>query len=51
MRFSSLRFEEELPVILTGAQFMYISRFPTLLNQVHTRVADPVVRVVGTVKL
>ena len=47
---SSLRFDEE-PVIVTGAQFMYISRFPILLNQVQARVAVPVGRVVGIVKL
>ena len=36
-------------VMLTGAQFMYISRLPTLLNQVHARVASPVGRSVGIV--
>lgn len=41
----------EPPVSVTGAQFMYISRFPTLLNQVQARVALPVGRVVGIVKL
>jgi hypothetical protein len=34
----------------TGAQFMYISRLPILLNQVQANVAVPVGRVVGTVK-
>lgn len=29
------------PVTVIGAQFMYISRFPTLLNQVHARVYSP----------
>lgn len=48
---SSLRLEEELLVSVTGAQFMYISRLPILLNQVQAKVADPVGRDVGTVKL
>jgi hypothetical protein len=47
---SSLRLDDD-PVRVTGAQFMYISRFPTLLNQVHARVAFPVGRDVGMVKL
>ena len=29
------------PVTLTEAQFMYISRFPTLLNQVQASVYAP----------
>ena len=29
------------PVTVTGAQFMYISRLPILLNQVHARVYWP----------
>jgi hypothetical protein len=37
--------------MLIGAQFMYISRFPILLNQVQASVAEPVGREVGTVKL
>lgn len=45
---SSLRLEED-PDRVTGAQFMYISRLPILLNQVQARVASPVGRVVGTV--
>lgn len=36
---------------VTGAQFMYISRFPTLLNQVQASVALPDGRSVGMVKL
>jgi hypothetical protein len=47
---SSLRLDEA-PVMVTGAQFMYISRFPILLNQVHARVAVPVGSDVGIVKL
>jgi hypothetical protein len=39
------------PVMVIGAQFMYISRLPILLNQVQARTAEPVGRVVGTVKL
>jgi len=46
---SALRLEEPA-VIVTGAQFMYISRLPTLLNQVQAKVAVPVGRLVGTVK-
>lgn len=44
------RFEDEA-VSEIGAQFMYISRFPTLLNHVHARVAVPVGKSVGIVKL
>ena len=32
---------EEPPVTVTGAQFMYISRLPILLNQVHASVYSP----------
>lgn len=46
---SSSRFEEDA-VSVTGAQFIYISRLPTLLNHVQARVAVPVGRDVGTVK-
>jgi hypothetical protein len=46
---SSLRFEA-LAVRVTGAQFIYISRLPILLNQVQARVTSPVGRVVGMVK-
>lgn len=46
---SALRLAEP-DVMVTGAQFMYISRLPTLLNQVHAKVAVPVGRLVGTVK-
>jgi hypothetical protein len=42
---------DEPPVRVTGAQFMYISRLPILLNQVHASVASPVGRLVGIVKL
>lgn len=35
------RLEEPLETV-TGAQFMYISRLPTLLNHVHARVYSPV---------
>ena len=31
----------EAPVTVTGAQFMYISRFPIRLNQVHAKVYWP----------
>jgi hypothetical protein len=44
-----LRFEADA-VRVTGAQFMYISRLPILLNQVQAKVAVPVGRDVGTVK-
>jgi hypothetical protein len=47
---SSLRFAAAA-VRVTGAQFMYISRFPILLNQVQARVAVPVGKVVGIVKV
>jgi len=40
---------EEAAVRVIGAQFIYISRFPTLLNQVHAITAVPVGRSVGTV--
>ena len=36
---------------LIDAQFMYISRLPTLLNQVHARVYAPGLIPVGIVKL
>lgn len=38
------------PVTLTDAQFMYISRLPTLLNQVHARVYAPGAMPVGMAK-
>jgi hypothetical protein len=47
---SSLLLDDD-PVRVTGAQFMYISRLPTLLNQVHARVALPVGTVSGILKL
>jgi hypothetical protein len=37
--------------MVIGAQFIYISRFPILLNQVQASVAEPVGRLLGTVKL
>lgn len=46
---SSLRFEEA-PEIVIGAQFMYISRLPILLNQVQASTAVPVGRLDGMVK-
>lgn len=46
---SSLRLDEDA-VRVIGAQFMYISRLPILLNQVQASVAVPVGRVVGIVK-
>lgn len=45
------RLEDEPPVMVMGAQFMYISRLPTLLNHVQARVAEPVGRLLGTGKL
>ena len=39
------------PVTLTDAQFMYISRLPTLLNQVHARVYAPGAMPAGIEKL
>ncbi len=39
------------PVRLMAAQFIYISRLPTLLNQVHAKVAFPVGKSSGIVKL
>ena len=36
---------------LIDAQFMYISRLPTLLNQVHARVYAPGATPVGMAKL
>ena len=39
------------PVTLTDAQFMYISRLPTLLNQVHARVYAPGATPAGIEKL
>ena len=47
---SSLRFDDD-PVMVIGAQFMYISRLPILLNQVHAKTAVPVGSEVGIVKL
>jgi len=47
---SSLRLDAAA-VRETGAQFMYISRLPTLLNHVQASVAVPVGSVVGMVKL
>jgi hypothetical protein len=41
---------EDPDVMVIGAQFMYISRLPILLNQVHAMTAVPVGRSVGTVK-
>jgi hypothetical protein len=41
----------EPPEMETFAQFMYISRFPTLLNQVHARMALPDCTSCGTLKL
>jgi hypothetical protein len=43
--------DDEEPVMVTGAQFMYMLMSPTLLNQVQARVALPVGRELGTVKL
>jgi hypothetical protein len=37
--------------MVIGAQFMYISRLPILLNHVQARVADPVGRADGMVKV
>jgi hypothetical protein len=51
MRSSSALRLPAAAVIVTGAQFMYISRLPTLLNQVQAKVAVPVGRVVGTTKV
>jgi len=45
------RLAVELPVMVTGAQFMYISRLPTLLNHVHAMVALPAGTESGMVKL
>jgi hypothetical protein len=39
------------PVMVTDAQFMYISLLPTLLNHVHANMAAPVVASEGTWKL
>jgi hypothetical protein len=47
---STERLDEPL-VTVTGAQFMYISRFPMRLNQVQARVYLPVVIPSGMVKL
>ena len=41
----------EPAVIVTLAQFMYISRFPTLLNQVQAKTAGPAFASAGTVNL
>jgi hypothetical protein len=46
----SLRFDEPA-VRVTGAQFIYISRLPTLLNHDQARVADPVGIFVGIVNV
>lgn len=40
----------EEPVILTAAQFMYISRLPVLLNHVQAKIASPAGVSLGTVK-
>lgn len=40
----------ELEPISIGAQFIYISRLPTLLNHVQARVALPVGKVSGMAK-
>ena len=40
----------EPPVMETRAQFMYISRLPMLLNQVHARIALPLLASGGIVK-
>lgn len=45
------RLVEELPVMVTGAQFMYISRLPILLNHVQAMVALPAGTESGMVKL
>jgi hypothetical protein len=42
--------EVPLPPIVTDAQFMYISRLPTLLNHVQAKSAEPVVTSEGIVK-
>ncbi len=41
--------EEELSMV-TAAQFIYISLFPTLLNQVHANNASPLGAKLGIVK-
>lgn len=38
-----------LPVIVTAAQFMYISRFPKRLNHVQANIAGPAFALAGTV--
>lgn len=45
------RFTPEDPVIVIDAQFMYISRLPTLLNQVHAKRAAPAGASEGTANL
>lgn len=37
-------------VIVTAAQFIYISRFPTLLNQDHANITSPDFVSAGTLK-
>ena len=34
--------------MVTAAQFMYISRFPTRLNQVQAKTASPLIESAGT---
>jgi len=46
----SARVEVPLPVMVTAAQFMYISRLPVLLNHVQEKMASPDFASVGTVK-
>ena len=48
-RSAMVRFAEAAPMV-TDAQFMYISRLPTLLYQVHANKADPVFASEGMVK-
>ena len=50
LRFSTARFCL-LPVTVTGAQFMYISRLPMRLNQVQAMVYSPGETPSGTVKV
>lgn len=51
LRASSSSSRLDVPaVIVIGAQFIYISRFPILLNQVQAKTAVPVGREDGTVK-
>ena len=55
LRFSTARFLVLVlllpPVTVMGAQFMYISRLPMRLNQVHAMVYSPGVTPSGTVKV